>query len=149
MKTKIFCLLIVVLITAGCSGGKGISLGNPILPENEIASSNEISSMGILGTYELIIDAENFTADLIPKRDASLGESMMVSAKSFFVTQPCRDCLRISELGLQDENIVVKSETGNQREPKKWNQPNESMWRIRAPDFTNARCLEQENTGTE
>jgi hypothetical protein len=91
----------------GCSSRNPIQSQEPIFPADIEETREQISSTGIFGAYELNIDFDNVTAELTSKRETSIGESLMVNGGSFFTTQPCRDCLSIRSLGLDENNIVV------------------------------------------
>jgi len=91
----------------GCSSRNPIQNQNPILLSNIEETREQISSTGIFGIYELNIDSDKVTAELVSKRETSIGESLMVNGMSFFTTQPCRDCLSIRSLGLDGNNVVV------------------------------------------
>ena len=103
MRVIVFLLVIGTLLIIGCSSA------NPVTnPQNDISSSPIITSGNILGTYELTINADSVSAELNQKRESSIGESWIVSGKSFFDTFPCKDCFRISGLGYETGKIIIK-----------------------------------------
>ncbi|MBU1023083.1 hypothetical protein KKB99_02245, partial [bacterium] len=61
---------------------------------------------GILGTYELILDSNDMSAELFSTRRSSLGEGYLVSGSSFFTIRPCTDCLRIQSIRLTPEGYI-------------------------------------------
>jgi len=61
-----------------------------------------------MGGFNLTISPDGTNADLVPMRTLAIGESYIVSGKSYFDTLPCRDCFRISGLGYEDGRIIVK-----------------------------------------
>lgn len=106
-KTSFFfigaCFMIVIMI--GCSNTR-----SPLIPSNgtelrdyaplEIyqLSENIQGVTGIMGAYNLTIDPDTQTVDLVPKRNLDLGQSYLVNGKSFFVTAPCEDCFTIRSI---------------------------------------------------
>ena len=114
---QISLLIIVVLFTFNaCSKGSsnpvvGSFTDGYIMPEihvDQLPESNDLIGTGMLGAYSLDISPDYSSAELVPARGSSLGESFIVSGSAYFWTQPCRDCLRISSIGLDaDENIVL------------------------------------------
>lgn len=124
LKVATMFMLISGLVFAisACSGSsKGgqspLEPGDSLYGEDEsidsfplIASAgdeNLSNGIGLLGIYELSIDAENGTAELITKRSPMLGESLTVSAISFFTMFPCFDCLTIRGFSFDGENIIL------------------------------------------
>ena len=110
---SVICISMAIL---GCSGGK-----NPVTPEkpessldnipiiNLTDSGNESNGLGILGAYELTINPDEMTAELISKRIPTIGESCIVSGINFFTMTPCLDCLKIVDYILDsDGNLVIK-----------------------------------------
>jgi Tol biopolymer transport system component len=66
------------------------------------------NALGMLGAYELSINPDNNTAELIAKRTSAIGESYVISGIGFFTISPCSTCLKIKsiELGL-DGDVVL------------------------------------------
>ena len=119
-NTKAFLMIVLIIaflfMFNACS--KGTS--NPIISDlaNEtlensnqdiqLPASDDSGGIGLLGAYSLDISPDYSSAELVPVRGPSLGDSFIVSGVAYFRTQPCRDCLRISSIGLDvDENIVL------------------------------------------
>ena len=110
-----FWLLLVSLLLLGCSSG-----GNPTAPGNPNDNTYKISGQvsdelldasktpGLLGIYELSINPSGNSAELVPKRISTIGESYIVSGISFFNFFPCIDCFKIKSVELtNDENILL------------------------------------------
>jgi len=99
----------------GCSGG-----GNPTAPEKPLGTldgapiiglteaGDGFNALGVLGAYELIVNSEKMTAELISKRVLTIGESYIVSGIAFFTITPCVDCLKIVGFNLDMGNIALK-----------------------------------------
>ncbi|MCD6217411.1 hypothetical protein J7L05_06085 [bacterium] len=78
------------------------------LPAAELGTiRNTFNALGTMGAYELSLDADSMSAELISIRTASLGESFLVSGASFFTVRPCIDCLRIESIELTPENTIL------------------------------------------
>ena len=99
-------LVSILILMIGCSSGSGKT---PIIPsDQEKGGLSEIvdmgtlgdtyHSLGVLGKWELTLDEEMMTAELISARTSSLGESYIVSGANFFTMQPCSDCLHIQAI---------------------------------------------------
>jgi len=114
--------LLLVFAVSACSGSsKGgqspLEPGDGLYGEDESMDSlplialagdeDLLSGIGILGIYELCIDSQNGTTELIAKRSPMLGESFIVSAISFFTMFPCFDCLTIKGFSYDGENIIL------------------------------------------
>ena len=121
MRIKIFTILLLVSypLVIGCSRGEKINV--PIIPESSIEnpgqgsddlmpllSFNDEAVIGMMGRYNLTISPDGSNAELAPIRTATIGNSFIVSGKSFFDTFPCRDCFRISGLGYEPGQIIIK-----------------------------------------
>ena len=135
MKRSI-CLLLFVLVFAGCSSG-----GYPVVPDqnqsgsdiqsissNDSGSnSDETRSMGYgaLGFFSLRLDADNVTAELTPIRTQAVYDALeAVDITNFMTLSPCLDCVKIRSLALDmDNNLVVSIgirhpfKTGDQFKP--------------------------------
>jgi outer membrane protein assembly factor BamB len=89
---------------------------NPIFPQSGPANLDELpvisdagnTDIGIMGGYNLTISSDGNSVELVPMRATSIGESWIVSGRSFFDTYPCKDCFRISGLGYETGKIIVK-----------------------------------------
>ena len=103
MRGIFFFLFIGLLLIIGCSSG------NPVTThQNNISQNPIVASSSVFGAYQLTINADSISAELNQKRQPSIGESWTLSGKSFFDTYPCKDCFRISGLGYDGRNIIVK-----------------------------------------
>jgi hypothetical protein len=111
MRLKSFITIaIVIMIISGCSGGNPVTTDsdNPLPEQLNYANSESGNNLtGIMGPYELILDADSQTVELTSKRQAAIGESYIVSGRSYFVTQPCSDCLVIQGMGYKFSNVFV------------------------------------------
>ena len=96
--THIFIAIIAILIL-GCSG-------NPTVPYKELLPQtfNTISTnVGVFGAYELCIETESMTANLIQKRTSAIGESYIVSGMPYFTMSPCPNCFNLRSISLTIE----------------------------------------------
>jgi len=94
MRVIVFLLVIGTIMIIGCSSD------NPVTTQqNTISQIPIITSSCVMGEYELTINTDPISAELNQKRLPSIGESWILSGKSFFDTFPCKDCFRISGLG--------------------------------------------------
>ncbi len=111
MRLKPFiAIAIVIMIISGCSGGNPVTTdSDKTLPEQLNYSNSESGNnlTGITGPYELTIDADSQTVELTSKRQSAIGESYTVSGRSYFVTQPCSDCLVIQGMRYDSGNVCV------------------------------------------
>lgn len=103
-------IVLVIMMISGCSGGNPVATdSDKTLPEQLNYSNSESGKnlTGIMGPYELNLDADSQTVQLTSKRQSAIGESYMVSGRSYFVTQPCSDCLVIKGMGYTSGNVCV------------------------------------------
>jgi hypothetical protein len=115
LKVSLLLLLATVL---GCS-----TVYNPVNlnPDNMPGiseSDNMTSNTGIFGSYELSFDPESLTADLISKRIVSIGESWSVNGKVLFDVEPCRNCLNIRTIDVDDDGNAILTFTISHPFPK-------------------------------
>ena len=103
MRGIFFSLFIGAFLIIGCSSPNPVST-----PQNSILPGSILTSANVLGVFELTINADLISAELDQKRIATIGESWIVSGKSFFDTFPCKDCFRIAGLGYEDGKIIIK-----------------------------------------
>ena len=107
--------LLALLLIIGCSGN-----GNsPVTPDNNPGSLDTVpitglvdadgilSATGLLGAYELTINPENMTAELVSKRLSSIGESFIVNGAVFFEKTPCFDCIWLDSITLIPDGIKL------------------------------------------
>lgn len=102
----------MIALVLGCSGGSG-----PVTPDNQGAGScvtpvigateadGVYGGIGVMGAYELNLDIENMTADVVPLRQMTIGESYIVSGLGFFTQAPCGDCLKQAGLDIVDDGM--------------------------------------------
>lgn len=134
MRLFFASLLAFLLLAAGCSGGGNnpISPGQsddynpdaiPIIALSESGSSS--NGLGILGPYEISVNPNEMTAELVLSREASLGESYLVNGLSYFTIAPCSDCLKISGIALtSDGNVEI---TFNLKHPFEMGDPSKPV----------------------
>lgn len=111
--TRLMIMPLVLIFAFSCSEGKSA----PIVGDTNFGMADENHSViafdgstgiGIFGAFTLTVNPDPVNAELVPVRTVSMGESYMLSGGAYFTTQPCRDCLRISSLGINtDGNIVI------------------------------------------
>ena len=103
----VIALIAVLAMILGCSGGSPASPGFeagtldsiPIIGLSEVGDT--FNAVGLLGAYELLINPETMTADLVAKRTTSaIGDSYVISGLPFFTLTPCQDCLKLTGVKL-------------------------------------------------
>ena len=113
-------------LVTGCSNGKSPVTPTDLTDTNnsplaEISSSGGPSSgLGLLGAYELTINPNDKSVELIPKRTSTIGESFTVNGLIFFTKTPCYNCFRLKSakwggeltLGFELEHPLPKGDTG-------------------------------------
>lgn len=112
MRPLIISIMSIVIMLGGCSG-----INSPLISDDDLSpvkgeefsaitgSDGYPSSVGLMGVYDLSIDPETQTADLVSKRDLSIGEDYLVSGIGFFQMTPCADCLKIKGISVIGEGI--------------------------------------------
>jgi hypothetical protein len=121
-KKLIPLLLTIMLISLGCSSPDRTSVIVPDSPESQIQSGaipvgvsdwsrdgTPESGYGVMGLFNLGIDAKNLNAELTLLRQSSLTDVLeVVDITNFLKLAPCQDCADISSISLDtDGNIVV------------------------------------------
>jgi len=116
MRIALISFVVAFMLICGCSGGgknpiapggpvKDIALDNvPIIGLSESGESS--NALGLLGAYELNVNFDELTADLVAKRVPTLAESYLVNGITYFTVKPCTDCLRISGLSLTESGNI-------------------------------------------
>jgi hypothetical protein len=109
----IVMLIGLVALNVGCSST------NPTVPDsynsNETPgiSMNEsdgfFSASGLLGAYTLTVDPDNLSAELVPVRTSSIGESYLISGLAYFTLSPCSTCLTLTGIHLNPSGSVALS----------------------------------------
>ena len=114
--------LAIIFLLMGCSNG-----GNsPLTPGENINNNISISSipvgvidrfddgmpasgMGSLGLFQLYLDSQNQTAELVSSRTGALKDVLeAVDITNFLSLAPCTDCVNIKSVALDtDGNLVV------------------------------------------
>jgi hypothetical protein len=103
----------LIALIVGCSGS------NPTSPEGTNAGSidglpviglstagDTFNAIGILGAYDVRVNAEEMTAELVSKRFSTIGESLLVSGLGFFSVRPCGNCVQITGVEKTPEGLV-------------------------------------------
>ncbi|MCD6217314.1 hypothetical protein J7L05_05575 [bacterium] len=110
----IIAFVAMIALILGCSGG-----GNPIAPDKSPESLDSVpiigltdtndtfNAIGLMGAYELYINPDDLSAELVNKRVSSIGEDYIVSGIAFFTVAPCADCLKIAGIGLVGGNLQL------------------------------------------
>jgi hypothetical protein len=115
----ILLLIVVTFALIGCSSGAN----TPLTPqENSSTDAMEtipvfgmslhedgsFNALGMLGAYELTINPEDATAELVAMRTSAIGENYIVSGISFFTIAPCPTCLKLTAIALDlDGNAIL------------------------------------------
>lgn len=97
--------MMALAVLAGCSS-------SPVTPDKDIgilnnepaivlSATGNTNTIGLLGAYELNINTETMTADLVTKRmGTAIGDSFVISGMPFFTMVPCNDCLKMTTIQL-------------------------------------------------
>lgn len=121
-------LLVMFVLATALSGLIGCS-SNPMstdlangsinsLPVIDLSEgSNYIEMTGLFGAYDMTVDTESMSAELVPKRISSLGESYIVCGMGFFTMAPCTNCLQIDSIGADDDGFTVGFEISHPFDP--------------------------------
>ncbi len=101
-KFGLLAALASFILILGCS--LGCSSGDTIVtPDNLMESTNNTRDFGLMGAYDLTINPDCMTAELVAKRTSSIGESWVVNGISYFTMAPCQNCLTISGIDITPE----------------------------------------------
>jgi len=106
-RALVLVAIAVTMFLMGCSGGsspvspdqnktQGTMDNLPIIGMSE--GGGQTNAIGLLGAYELQLNADTLTADLVSQRTPALGESYIVSGINFFTLVPCANCLKLSKV---------------------------------------------------
>ena len=83
-------------------------MGSVPIIGGSIYADGGFQAIGMLGAYEIHINPEAATAELISKRTPSIGEDYIVSGVSFFTMAPCATCFKISSIRMDlDGNAIL------------------------------------------
>ncbi|MFH1513907.1 MAG: fibronectin type III domain-containing protein [bacterium] len=102
-------ILIISVLLIGCSGGGNDPITPLVKPSQQNLSDgdNLSSTLGIMGSYELRMDVESMTAELIPVRTPeAIGDGFIVSGTSFFTQTPCADCLKLHSMDITSDGYL-------------------------------------------
>jgi len=130
MRPLSLLLLVIALFILGCS-----SNGNPVATGTATGTQDDISDLlpgiiglsqagdisnaiGMLGAYELTINPDDLTANLVAKRTGTVGESYIVSGIAFFTVSPCTNCFKIKSVSMDtDWNVIITFDIRHPFEP--------------------------------
>jgi hypothetical protein len=118
MRPVIIFLICFAFALAGCSGGSNTpvtpqpndpgAMGSVPIIGGTLFPDGGFQATGMLGAYEIHINPESATAELIAKRTPAIGEDYIVSGISFFTIAPCATCLKITGVELDaDGNAIL------------------------------------------
>ncbi|MCD6216737.1 hypothetical protein J7L05_02615 [bacterium] len=118
-------VLMLLLIFAGCSGGRD----NPVMPpdgsQNDFssqdefvpqdasdviisASSRDTCAYKAFGIYHVIINPATLTGEIIPTRKAeAIGDTFDADLTQFLTVSPCPNCLQINGIQFVEPDMVV------------------------------------------
>jgi len=156
ISSLLLSIVFISMVVVGCSGGKG----NPIIPEKEVGQLDSLpiinltdagdasNALGILGAYELTINPEKMSAELISMRTPTVGESFIVSGIAFFTITPCVDCLEITGIGYDMGNVELKFRIKHPFEPGVLSDPPSASNRRDLDVFDLAIVIKAENVPT-
>lgn len=110
--------LFLFVIISGCSSGSPIEPNISVQPDSFddsfplILSEGDDSSIsagrGLMGAFNLVVNTEALSAELVPIRTAlKEGDSFLTKLSYYFTAVPCKDCLRIESVAVNAQNDVV------------------------------------------
>jgi hypothetical protein len=119
MRRYLYILMIFAIFAVGCS-----SSSNPINSDSTTRNYSDTSilspgviglsgsdgftsAIGLIGAYELTVNSDDLSANLVPRRSSAIGESYIVSGIAFFTISPCQDCLKIKGLSLDPDYHAI------------------------------------------
>jgi hypothetical protein len=105
MKSSLLLVIntfVIAFILSGCSG-----ISSPVdTPLQDLSKSSGLpDGVGLFGAYHVSIDTETLTGEIVPLRNASIGESFIVNGMSFFDIFPCGDCIRLGSI-MGNANVI-------------------------------------------
>ena len=114
LRLLVFFMAVIALSSACSKGGHNPITGDIPNPLNSTQSIDSLpvvsfdgsSAIGLLGAYNLKF-SDDLNVELTPIRTPSVGESFVLSGKSFFATRPCIDCLRVGGVALTPTGNVA------------------------------------------
>ncbi len=108
--------MILLFALFGCSSGEnpltpsGSSAVDNIPTDNQLASADIAGGSGLIGLFEINLDLESETGELISLRKSSLSDVLeVVDITGFMSVLPCVDCARIESVGFDSDYNVVLS----------------------------------------
>jgi hypothetical protein len=106
-----------IALIVGCSGSnptapQGTEAGSiDSLPVIGLTSTEDMyNAVGLMGAYEVSVDLEEMTAELVSKRYSAIGESLLVNGINFFTNGVfCGTCVQLTAVEWSPEGYVVLS----------------------------------------
>ncbi len=110
LNILITTMLLLFLLTS-CSKSS-----NPLTPDQMGDNSSDVNPIvvadsqmqvnpyrGVFGAWEVNLDVENLTAEIIPSRNArAIGDIFDADLLQFLTVSPCANCMRISRIAFND-----------------------------------------------
>ena len=112
----LFLALICALLAAGCNGGNVVTADNSPIPVEDdsanflpVARTGSMTYEGILGAFNVVINTETLSGEILPLRRAgAIGDSFDSHITEFMNKTPCSDCVKLSGIALSPQrNISV------------------------------------------
>jgi hypothetical protein len=103
----VIAFVAMLAMMLGCSGGSPVGLDKeagtldsiPVIGLSEVGDT--FNAVGLLGAYEIYINPESMSADLVAKRTSTaIGDSYVISGLPFFTMTPCADCVKLTGVAL-------------------------------------------------
>jgi len=113
IRFSVIVSIFIIAFFSGCSGGKS----NPTFPNDQaneltiarLDEANLTTGETLIGIWDMVLDYENLSVELVPSRlSKAIGDTFYVDITFFLSGSPCRDCLRIKSIGLdEDEHVFL------------------------------------------
>jgi len=95
--------LVIIFISIGCSSGSNHS--TPTIPENlqdgliSSAPDYMVNTRGVFGAWEVIVDTQTLSAEILPSRNASaIGDIFDADLSQFLEISPCANCVSLGNI---------------------------------------------------
>ncbi len=114
---KIF-LIVIVIVFSGCSSAEKNPIDTNSLTDERIqigitdwdSQGNISAGTGTLGLFNLSINPEKVSAEIIPFRNLSLTDVLeVVDITNFLQLAPCTDCIKLQSVSLNSDGNIVLS----------------------------------------
>lgn len=80
----------------------------PVLISSRNIDGNPTDGIGMLGAYFVNVETNPLSCELVPVRNASTIDSLeVIDITNFLSYVPCRDCIKISNIGFDEDNQIV------------------------------------------